>query len=153
MQDTQPIPSFGAMLRLALGGAVVRDAGDDFLAMCAERIVFEFPCAPAGTVTKIEGRDALIRYLSKVSELLEFEAMSTPLVHPSIDGETYVLEFSCQGKGKQTGKRYDQNYISVVRLSDGLIVHYRDYWNPTVLLDAVGDAGPLKSTLAEFIHD
>ena len=33
-----------------------------------------------------------------------------------------------------TGEPYDQRYISVIRVRDGHIVHYKDYWNPLALL-------------------
>ncbi|MBL4733431.1 MAG: hypothetical protein JKY82_12710 [Rhizobiaceae bacterium] len=52
-----------------------------------------------------------------------------------------------------TGARYDQNYISVVRVQGGRIVHYRDYWNPLILLEAVGGVEPLTSNFQEFIND
>jgi ketosteroid isomerase-like protein len=37
-----------------------------------------------------------------------------------------------------TGAPYNQLYISVVTLRDGRIAHYRDYWNPLVVLTALG---------------
>ena len=29
-----------------------------------------------------------------------------------------------------TGAPYEQSYVSVLTVRDGLIVRYRDYWNP-----------------------
>ena len=153
MSQTDTIPSFGAMLRLALGDAVKAEAGEDFLAMCDDDIVFEFPYAPAGTVSEIRGRDALAAYLPKVGAMIAFESMSAPVTHASKDGETFTLEFSCKGSGTRTKERYDQDYISVVKVRDGRIVHYRDYWNPLILLQAVGGVETLKSELKEFIDD
>ena len=152
MSKTNTIPSFGAMLRYALGDAVSADAGEDFLAMCAEDIVFQFPYAPVGTVTKLQGKDTIADYLPKVGALIAFESMGTPIVHSSKDGETFILEFSCKGSGASTGARYDQDYISVVRVQSGRIVHYRDYWNPLILLEAVGGIEPLTSNFQEFIN-
>jgi len=153
MSDTNTIPSFGAMLRGALGDAIIADAGDNFLQMCAEDIVFQFPFAPAGAVRELRGRDAMAAYLPKAGGLIDFESMSPALAHKSTDGETFVLEFSCRGKGAQTGERYDQDYISVVRVRNGRIAHYRDYWNPLVLLTAVGGIEHLKSGFEEFLDD
>jgi hypothetical protein len=53
-------------------------------------------------------------------------------------GETVIVEFSCTGEGVETGAPYDQVYISVVTLREGRIAHYRDYWNPLVVLTALG---------------
>ena len=58
------------------------------------------------------------------------------MIHPTPDG--FVLETSCEGVATHTGKPYNQQYISVITLRDGHIVHYRDYWNPLVVLEAMG---------------
>ena len=151
MSDAETIPSFGAMLRLALGDALAADAGEDFLVMCDDDIEFQFPYAPLGTVTEVRGKDRMAAYLPKVGALVAFESMGTPIVHACEDDETFVLEFSCRGSGAETGARYDQDYISVIRVRDGRIVHYRDYWNPLILLEAVGGLEKLKSNFQEFI--
>lgn len=150
MSDQQSIPSFGAMIRIALGDAISFDAETDFLAMCADDIVFQFPYAPAGAVTEVRGKTSLTAYLAKVGALISFDTMSMPVTHASTDGKTYILEFSCKGCGAKTGAKYDQNYISVIRVRDGKIVEYRDYWNPLVLLDAVGGLDALTSDFQEF---
>ena len=152
MSDQQTIPSFGAMLRIALGDAISFDAESDFLAMCAENIVFQFPYAPVGSVTEVRGKTNLAAYLAKVGALIAFNTMESPVTHASTDGKTFILEFSCKGHGTKTGTGYDQNYISVIRVSDGKIVQYRDYWNPLVLLKAVGGIDALTSDFQEFIH-
>lgn len=149
MSDTDTIPSFGAMLRRALGDAIIAEAGEDFLDMCDEDIVFEFPFRPDGSVRELRGRDALAAYLPNVGKLISFESMSPAITHASADGETFVLEFSCKGKGD--AGRYDQDYISVIEVRNRRILRYRDYWNPLVLLNAVGGIDVLKSKLGEFI--
>ncbi len=151
MSDTNTIPSFGAMLRGALGDAIIADAGENFLDMCDEGIVFEFPFAPEGSVRELRGRDTMAAYLPKAGGLISFESMSPAVTHFAKDGETFVLEFSCKGKGE--AGRYDQNYISVIEVQNGRITRYRDYWNPLVLLNAVGGVEVLKSKLGDFIDD
>ncbi|MBO9434048.1 nuclear transport factor 2 family protein [Ruegeria sp. R13_0] len=151
MSDTNTIPSFGAMLRGALGDAIIADAGENFLDMCDENIAFEFPFSPEGSVRELSGRDTLAAYLPKVGALISFESMSPAVTHVAKDGETFVLEFSCKGKGE--AGRYDQNYISVIEVQNGRITRYRDYWNPLVLLKAVGGVEVLKSKLGDFIDD
>jgi uncharacterized protein len=152
MSDQQTIPSFCAMLRVALGDAISFEAETDFLAMCAEDIVFQFPFAPAGSVTEVRGKNNLTAYLAKVGALIAFDAMATPVTHASTDGETFIVEFSCKGHGVKYGTSYDQNYISVIRVKGGQIIQYRDYWNPLVLLEAVGGIDALTSDFQEFIH-
>ncbi|WP_171180866.1 nuclear transport factor 2 family protein [Ruegeria sp. HKCCD8929] len=151
MSDTNTIASFGAMLRSALGNAIIAEAGENFLDMCAEDIVFQFPFAPEGAVLELRGRDAMAAYLPKAGGLINFQSMSPAITHASKDDETFVLEFSCTGKG--AAGRYDQNYISVIQVKNGRIARYRDYWNPLVLLNAVGGVEPLRSGFEEFLDD
>lgn len=152
MPDQQTIPSFGAMLRVALGNSIAVTAGTDFLSMCAEDIVFQFPYAPSGAVVEVQGKPRLAAYLAKVGALITFDAMEMPVMHASKDGETYILEFSCKGHVAATGIIYDQSYISVIRVRDGKILQYRDYWNPLILLEAVGGIDALTADFQEFTH-
>lgn len=147
MSNSETIPSFGAKLREALREAITPEAGEDFLAMCAEDIVFKFPYTPNPSLTEIKGREALANYLQKVGAMLEFESFSRTVVHESKDGETFILEFSCKARGAETGARYDQDYISVIRIQQGKIVEYRDYWNPLILLEAVGGLDKFKESV------
>ncbi len=151
MSDTNNIPSFGAMLRGALGDSIIAEAGENFLDMCDEGIVFEFPFAPEGSVRELRGRDTMAAYLPTAGGLISFESISPAVSHVAKDGETFVLEFSCKGEGE--AGRYDQDYISVIEVQNGRITRYRDYWNPLVLLNAVGGVEVLKSKLGDFIDD
>lgn len=128
--------SFSDLLRGALGDRLVQS--DDILELFAEDVIFEFPYAPSGLPRQLAGRAALARHLTRLGPLLEFGDMTLGAVYPG--DETVVFEFSCRGRGRRTGAAYDQDYISVVRLRDGRIAHYRDYWNPLVVLSALGGA-------------
>lgn len=57
------------------------------------------------------------------------------------DREKVVLEFRGQGEGR-AGAPYDQCWISVIETRQGKIVHYTDYWDPRIVLAALGDAVP-----------
>ncbi|PRQ10195.1 nuclear transport factor 2 family protein [Enhygromyxa salina] len=139
-----PISSFSDLLRRALGDALRTDA-TTFLEMLADHVVMEFPYSPTGSVERLEGRPALARHLEQVAGLLEFDEMHDLVVHPSREAGVFVLEFGCTGRGVQTGEPYNQRYISVIRVREGQIVHYRDYWNPLIVLSAVGGVEALRA--------
>jgi len=126
--------SFGDLLRGALGPALV--PADDLLDLFAEDVVFEFPYASEGFPKRLDGRDRLAAHLARLGPLLEFDGFDLEASH--VFGETAVLEFTCEGRGVDTGVAYDQTYISVVTLRGGRIARYKDYWNPLVALAAVG---------------
>ena len=146
---TRKFDSFSGLLCGALGEHL--EPGEEIGDLFAENIVFEFPYAPEGLPRQLRGKVALIDHLARISPLLEFGEMTLHRVHPS--GDTVVLEFSCMGRGRRTGAPYHQRYISVVTLSDGRIVHYVDYWNPLVLLSALGGSEAARTAFAEGVAD
>lgn len=144
-EETSSFDSFSELLLSALRSGL--KPSDDFLDMFTEDLVFEFPYAPDGLPTRLVGREAFSSHLSKIAPLLEFGALHLDAVHPS--DNTVVFEFHCQGRGKETALPYDQSYISVVTLRDGQIAHYRDYWNPMVVLSALGGADAAKAAFSK----
>lgn len=142
---TRKFDSFDALLRAALGPRL--SPADDLLGLFTEDVVFEFPYAPEGLPRCLEGQDALAGHLETLGPLITFGPMLLGDVHT--DGETVIFEFSCTGSGVRTGAPYDQAYISVVTLREGRIARYRDYWNPLVVLSALGGSEAAARAYAE----
>ncbi len=140
--------SFADFLKDALGKRLNSEA-DSFIEMMAEDCIMEFPFAPANGVQAIHGRENLANYLGEASKLLTVTSFSRPTVHATGDPDVVILEFTCNGKALQTDKPYNQRYISVITLKDGEIVHYSDYWNPIVVMEALGALDNLKATESE----
>ncbi|MBX9616372.1 MAG: hypothetical protein K2X25_12315 [Caulobacteraceae bacterium] len=80
--------------------------------------------------------------------MIDIVGVGAPVVHRSVDADTFILEFTGVGRGVASGKTYEQTYISVIRVSGGRIVHYRDYWNPNVIAQVVGDAHAVSGSQA-----
>lgn len=146
---TDKFDSFSHLLKGALGSAIEPDA-DDLFDFIADDIVFEFPYQPEGAPRRVEGRAALADYLARIGELLSFGRMQLHGVHRA--DEATIVEFSCDGLGTETDAPYRQNYVSVIRTRGGKITHYRDYWNPDVLLAAIGGRERLLAAFAGANH-
>jgi len=99
--------------------------------------VLEYPFAPPGLNTPIAGRDAIIANFQRIRPLLRIDGVTDVSEIMASDPDMVVLEFYGHGEGVLTKEAYDQRYISVIRMRDGNIVHYKDYWNPISLLRAV----------------
>ncbi len=147
-QTHQPagLSRFSDMLKAALGPLVDQEASG-FLDMMAPDGVMEFPYAPPGGVTRLEGREALAAYLSGYDEILAIGRMTEPTIYRTDNPEVVILEFGCIGHGVKTGRPYNQRYISVVTVRDGKIVRYVDYWNPLIALEAIGGMDALTAAL------
>ena len=63
-------------------------------------------------------------------------------------GDTVLFECSCEGKGVDAGLAYNQKYLMVVTVRDGRIVRYQDYWNPLVLISALGGQDAMAAAYA-----
>ena len=106
----------------------------DFFAADA---VFEFPFAPAGFPTKLEGAEAIRAHLAQLPGQIVIEHFGEPTIHRSQQPGVLILEYEVRGQAVASGRPYNQRYLNVITLRDGTIAHFRDYWNPQVVLEAL----------------
>lgn len=145
MSDT--VQSYSAMLRRALGDRLAPNALT-FQEMVAPDGVVEFPFAPPGFASRLDGRDALVAHLKRVGGRVKFDRMSEPVIHATNDPEVLIIEFDGFGHGVTTGEPYQQRYICVIRTRGGNIVHIREYWNPLAVLRTLKGSGPVEALAA-----
>lgn len=136
MSETDSVESFPAMLRRVLGKRL-RPNAETFPDMFAADGVLEYPFAPPGLNTPIAGRDAIIANFQRIRPLLRIDGVADVSEIEVSDPDMVVLEFTGHGEGLITKEAYIQRYISVIRMRDGNIVHYKDYWNPIAFLQVV----------------
>ncbi len=144
MSETDAVESFPAMLRRVLGNRLRPDA-ETFPDMFAVDGVLEYPYAPPGLNTPIAGRDAIIANFQRIRKLLRIDGVADVSEIEVSDPDMVVLEFSGRGEGILTKEAYNQRYISVIRMRDGNIAHYKDYWNPIAFLRAVKGSETTKA--------
>ncbi len=140
--------SFPAMLRRVLGDRLKPDA-ETFPDMFAVDGVLEYPFAPPGLNTPIAGREAIVANFQRIRPLLRIDGVTNVSEIQVNDPEMVVLEFSGYGEGLITKEAYDQRYISVIRLRDRHIAHYKDYWNPIPFVRAVKGTAAVKELMIE----
>jgi ketosteroid isomerase-like protein len=126
------VESFSAMLRETLGRRLKPGAAT-FVEMFAEDGVMEFPYA-LPSPRRLVGREALVAQLAYLARSIELLSVSDVVKHETGDPEVSIVEFASSGRSVATGEPFEQRYISVIRVRDGHIVHYRDYWNPLAIL-------------------
>lgn len=144
-------PSLSALLRDVLGHRLV-PAATTLLDMVADEIVFEFPYAPSSGIKRLDGKEALAAYLPGIASLITMESLVVTAVHHSVDSEVVIIEFTATGHGRATGHPFEQHYISVIRVRNGMIVHFRDYWNPLVAIAVTEAATAVASTPRENLN-
>lgn len=124
---------------------LLRRSLDTFLAkdmkgwtdMCAEDVVAEFPFAPEGSPARIEGRAALYEYLRGYPDAIDVRALPTLKTYATDDPDVAIAEWSASGQVLANGNPYEMRYATFVTFRNGLIVNYREYWNPLAFLNAM----------------
>ncbi len=105
--------------------------------LCDENVVAEFPFAPEGSPARIEGRTALYEYLRNYPSFIDVREIPTLKTYTTEDENVAVAEWSVSGNVISNGNPYEMRYATFVTFHDGLIVNYREYWNPMVFLAAM----------------
>jgi uncharacterized protein len=85
----------------------------------------------------VEGKAAVGKYLEEYPGQIEFDEVKNLDVHQTVDPETAVIEMTATGRVKATRAPYEMSYVVVLKLVDGRMALYRDYWNPLVALEAL----------------
>lgn len=105
--------------------------------LCADDVVAEFPFAPAGSPSRIEGREALYEYLRGYPDLIDVREIQTTQIYTTDDPDVAIVEWSVAGSVVTNGNPYNMRYATFITFRDGLIANYREYWNPQVFLEAL----------------
>jgi len=127
---------------------ILRKSLDTFLAkdmkgwteLCADDVVAEFPFAPDGSPGRIEGKAALYDYLRGYPDAIDIAALPALTVYSTDDPTRAVAEWSASGTVLSNGNPYEMRYATFVTVRDGLIVNYREYWNPLAFMTAMSGA-------------
>jgi uncharacterized protein len=109
----------------------------EWVDLFAEDGTLEFPYCPPGIPWRFTGHEALYEHMRHFPEQLDL-TFSEPVFHETTDPELVIAEFTGTGTAVPTGRPVNQTFISVVRTRDGRITLFRDFWNPLVILEALG---------------
>lgn len=121
--------------------------GGRFFDLLADDIEMEFMCAAPGTPKGISGRQTIIEAFAGYGDTLTLESCTLSNYYRTDKPGVVIVEYTGLGHGTQTGKVYDQRYLSVLTTKDRKIVHWRDYWDPIAALEAIGGAEALMSSM------
>ncbi|MFS7876930.1 MULTISPECIES: nuclear transport factor 2 family protein [Streptomyces] len=113
----------------------------------AEDGTAEFPFATGSSPRRLAGREEVRGYMAALPELMDVRGIPAVTVHHTERPETIVVEFTGNGHTVRTGEPYQLDYIAVITVQDGLITHYRDYWNPLAVAEAAGTLPELLDSL------
>ena len=122
---------------LALIGTDIQAWAD----LLAEDAVVEFPYASAlGSLERLEGKKAIYNYMKNAiaqmqnltfTNIREYQTSNPDVLFAEVHGEAMMVP---------TGRHYQQDYVMRLETKAGKIFHYREYWNPSTVLDTWSDS-------------
>lgn len=108
--------------------------------LCDENVVVEFPFSPDPSSAKFVGRSAIYEYLRNYPSVIDVKTIPTLKIHVTDDPNVAIAEWSASGKVIGNGNPYEMSYATFVTFRNGLIVNYREYWNPMAFMAAMSGA-------------
>lgn len=133
------LPSAVDLLRHSLDLFLAKDMKGWSL-LCAGDVVAEFPFAPEGSPSRLEGREALYEYLRNYPSVIDVRSIPHLRTYATDDPNVAIAEWSSSGEVLTNGNPYEMRYATFVTFKVGLIVNYREYWNPLTFMQALGGA-------------
>jgi ketosteroid isomerase-like protein len=134
-QASKKVPAT-ELLRRSLNTFLAKDM-KGWSELCAEDVVAEFPFAPEGMQARFEGREALFQYLKNYPSYIDVKSLPTLKIYPTDDANVAIAEWSASGVVIGNGNPYEMKYATFVTFRNGLIVNYREYWNPQAFQKAM----------------
>jgi uncharacterized protein len=111
----------------------------DIADLYAEDGVHEWPFSPPGAPRRLEGRERIRAFFSRLEETpnITFDAFHDVVIHDTTDPEVIVAEYDLTGTVAATKNPFRFSYVLVLRARGGLIVELRDYLNPAAMAEAM----------------
>jgi hypothetical protein len=117
---------------------------DGFADLFAPDGVIEFAFhGPPGTPVRIEGREAIREYSRQIMKsALRLEDFEVVELHQTQDPEVAIAEMRSKATLTTTGRSLAVTSIQILRIRDGHIVLFRDFADPRILEDMIGEPRP-----------
>lgn len=131
--------SAAQLLRRSLDTFLAKDI-KGWAELCDQNVVVEFPFAPDVASRKIVGRAAIYEYLKNYPSVIDIQSTPTLRVNATDDPNMAIAEWSVSGRVISNGNPYEMSYATFVTFKNGLIVNYREYWNPMAFMAAMSGA-------------
>jgi len=117
---------------------------DGLADLFAPDAVIEFSFhGPPGTPVRLEGREAIREYSRRVMESpLRLEDYEVAELYQAQDPEVVIAEIRAKATMTTTGRSLTTTSIQILRIREGHIVLWRDFADPRVIEDMIGELRP-----------
>jgi uncharacterized protein len=140
MSSVTPADVLARRNQLLLNGDVDVDGFADLFAPDG---VIEFVFhGPPGTPVRLEGREAIREYSRQFMTLpLRLENLEVAELYQTQDPEVVIAETLTNATFTTTGRSFTVTSIQIFRIRDGQIVLFRDFADPRIAEELLGELG------------
>src|ERR1700722_2453014 len=120
---------------------ILNGDADGFADLFAPDAVIEVPFAGLpGVPARQEGRETIRQFARQVmASPLRLEDFEVVELYQTQDPDVVIVEMRTRGTVTTTGRSFTATSIQVLRIRDGHIALFRDFADPRVLADAIGE--------------
>jgi ketosteroid isomerase-like protein len=133
--DYAALDPFFRIIEEGLAGLV---DGGHFFDLLAEDVIFDFVISVPGYPRRVEGRRAVADLYRGYGGTMVLRSADGLAVHRDRERSVIVLEYAVHGRAVQTGRTYDNRFVSVITIRERKVTHWRDYLDPVAVFDAIG---------------
>ncbi|HEX9032147.1 MAG TPA: nuclear transport factor 2 family protein [Streptosporangiaceae bacterium] len=126
---------FFRIIREGLEGLV---DGEDYFDLLSDDVVFEYVISVPGYPRRVEGRQGIIDLYRDYGDFMTVHSADNLRVYRDPEASVVVLEYEVHGESVQTGRSYDNRFVSILTVKDHKVTHWRDYLDPIAVFDATG---------------
>lgn len=136
--DKSNFGAAGPFFRIIRKGLEGWASGEDYFDLLADDVVLEYVISVPGYPRRVKGRRRVINLYSDYDNYMTIHAADNLRVYRDSEASTIVLEYEVHGKSVQTGRPYNNRFVSIVTVKDNKVTHWRDYLDPIAVFDAAG---------------
>ncbi|MGA3149877.1 MAG: nuclear transport factor 2 family protein [Acidimicrobiales bacterium] len=112
--------------------------GEDYFDMLADDVVFEYVISVPGYPKRVDGRQNIVDLYSDYGSYMDVRSADNLRVCRDPAASVLVLEYEVHGQSVETGRPYDNRFVSVVTIKDSKVTWWRDYLDPVAVFDVSG---------------
>jgi len=138
VDDISNFGSDGPFFRIIHEGLKGLVEGDDYFDLLADDVVFEYVISVPGYPRRIVGRQSIIDLYSDYDSFMTVSCADNLHVYRDPAASVAILEYEVHGESVQTGRAYDNRFVSIITIKDGKVARWKDYLDPVAVFDAAG---------------
>jgi ketosteroid isomerase-like protein len=133
--DFAALDPFFRIIEKGLAGFV---DGGHFFDLLDEDVVFEYVISVPGYPRRVEGRQAVAELYRGYGSAIVLSSADKLAVHRDREASVVVLEYAVHGRAVQSGRAYDNHFVSVITIEARNVTYWRDYLDPVAVFEAIG---------------